>query len=118
MVKRKQMTNASAQAVPIRPLKQPSKVPNVLRFPLLVVVSMFLSSALYSGASQFGTGDLATVMKRRDEWWEITGLLAWKAVELGIGWWGEYDGKAFCYSFDVSRGLERLTTVQAGISHA
>ncbi|KAI4177094.1 MAG: hypothetical protein LQ343_000576 [Gyalolechia ehrenbergii] len=53
---------------------------------------MFVSSALYSVASQYGTGDLATVMQRRDEWWEIAGLLAWKATELGIGWWGEYDG--------------------------
>ncbi|KAL8719220.1 MAG: hypothetical protein Q9225_003747 [Loekoesia sp. 1 TL-2023] len=53
---------------------------------------MVVSSALYSVASQFGTGDLATVMKRRDEWWEIVGLLAWKTMELGIGWWEEYDG--------------------------
>ncbi|KAL8964151.1 MAG: hypothetical protein Q9183_004660, partial [Haloplaca sp. 2 TL-2023] len=52
---------------------------------------MVLSSGLYTLTSQFGTGDLAGVMKRRDEWWEISGLLAWKATELGIGWWGEYD---------------------------
>lgn len=35
-------------------------------------------------------------MKRREEWWEIIGLLAWKAVELAIGWWGEYDGRSSC----------------------
>ncbi|KAL8653154.1 MAG: hypothetical protein Q9210_002275 [Variospora velana] len=92
MVKRKQMADASAQADPVPPLQEPSKIPNVLRFPTLVVMSMLLSSALYTGASEFGTGDLASVMRRRDKWWEIGGLLAWKAVELGIGWWGEYDG--------------------------
>ncbi|KAI4201940.1 MAG: hypothetical protein LQ346_002053 [Caloplaca aetnensis] len=92
MVRRKQMAEASAEAVPVPPLQQPSKIPNALRFPILVLMSMALSSALYAGASNFGTGDLATVMRRRDQWWEITGLLAWKAVELGIGWWGEYDG--------------------------
>lgn len=96
MVKRKQMADASGQAVPVPPLQEPSRIPNVLRFPTLVVMSMLLSSALYSGASEFGTGDLASVMRRRDEWWEISGLLAWKAVELAIGWWGEYDGKVFC----------------------
>ncbi|KAL9028519.1 MAG: hypothetical protein Q9196_003127 [Gyalolechia fulgens] len=53
---------------------------------------MVVSSALYSVASQYGTGDLATVTQRRDEWWEIAGLLTLKATELGIGWWGEYDG--------------------------
>ena len=93
MVKRKQMAVAAAPAVPVPPLKQPSRIPNILRFPVLVVMSMTVSSALYSIASQFGTGDLATVMRRRDEWWEIAGLLAWKATELAIGWWGEYDGR-------------------------
>ncbi|KAI4202806.1 MAG: hypothetical protein LQ350_002304 [Teloschistes chrysophthalmus] len=91
MVKRKQFAEASAKAVPVPPLTQPSKIPNVLRFPTLVLASMALSSLLYSVNSQFGTGDLATVMKRRDEWWEIGGLLAWKSMELAIGWWGEYD---------------------------
>ncbi|KAI4247319.1 MAG: hypothetical protein LQ352_006187 [Teloschistes flavicans] len=75
MVKRKQLAEASSvEAVPVPPLTQPSKIPNALRFPIL-----------------FGTGDLATVMKRRDEWWEIGGLLAWKSTELAIGWWGEFD---------------------------
>lgn len=95
MVKRKQFAEASAKAVPVPPLTQPSKIPNVLRFPTLVLASMALSSLLYSVNSQFGTGDLATVMKRRDEWWEIGGLLAWKSMELAIGWWGEYDGNIF-----------------------
>ncbi|KAI4236115.1 MAG: hypothetical protein L6R40_006240 [Gallowayella cf. fulva] len=92
MVKRKQMAETSPKAIPIPPLKQPSKIPNILRFPTLVITSMIVSMAMYSFTSQFGAGDLATVNKRRDEWWEIVGLLAWKATELGIGWWGEYDG--------------------------
>ncbi|KAL8946203.1 MAG: hypothetical protein Q9222_007373 [Ikaeria aurantiellina] len=92
MVKRKQMAEISAPAVPVPPLQQPSSIPNSLRFPILVFTSMFISSAMYSFVSTFGTGDLAGVMKRRDEWWEIAGLLGWKATELGIGWWGQYDG--------------------------
>ncbi|KAL8803536.1 MAG: hypothetical protein Q9182_003137 [Xanthomendoza sp. 2 TL-2023] len=92
MAKRKQMADTAPEAVPIPPLKQPSKLPNVLRFPTLVITSMIVSLAMYSFTSQFGAGDLAGVNRRLDEWWEIFGLLAWKATELGIGWWGEYDG--------------------------
>lgn len=96
MVKRKQLAEASsAKAVPVPPLSQPSRIPNALRFPTLVLASMALSSSVYSLTSQFGTGDLATVMQRRDEWWEIGGLLTWKSTELAIGWWGEYDGNIY-----------------------
>ncbi|KAL8729710.1 MAG: hypothetical protein Q9166_004538 [cf. Caloplaca sp. 2 TL-2023] len=95
MVKRKQMADSSLQATPIPPLKQPSRIPNALRFPTLIITSMAVSMVMYSFTSQFGTGDLAGVNKRRDEWWEIVGLLAWKATELGIGWWGEYDSEFF-----------------------
>ncbi|KAL8885350.1 MAG: hypothetical protein Q9215_006788 [Flavoplaca cf. flavocitrina] len=94
MVKRKQMAATSPQAVPVPPLRQPSnsKLPGLLRFPILVLSSMIASSAMYSLVSQLGTGDLAGVNKRRDEWWEIAAVLGWKATELGLGWWGEYDG--------------------------
>ncbi|KAL8682330.1 MAG: hypothetical protein Q9186_001606 [Xanthomendoza sp. 1 TL-2023] len=103
MAKRKQMADTAPKAVPIPPLKQPSKLPNVLRFPTLVITSMIVSMAMYSFTSQFGAGDLAGVNKRRDEWWEIGGLLLWKATELGIGWWGEYDGMFLAWFFDHTR---------------
>ncbi|KAL8773050.1 MAG: hypothetical protein Q9209_002070 [Squamulea sp. 1 TL-2023] len=92
MVKRKRMAVSSPQDVPVPPLKQPSNIPSILRFPILVITSMIASSAMYSLTSQVGTGDLAGVNKRRDQWWEIAAVLAWKATELGVGWWGEYDG--------------------------
>lgn len=62
-----------------------------LRFPLLVLFSLTLSSILYSLVSPFTTGDLATVSKSRDNWWEIAGLLGWKATQLAIGWFGGFD---------------------------
>lgn len=117
MVKRKQLAEASSvEAVPVPPLTQPSKIPNALRFPILVFASMALSSLTYSLTSQFGTGDLATVMKRRDEWWEIGGLLAWKSTELAIGWWGEFDGDSFLPT--PWRRYTMLTWSQLGISWA
>ena len=64
-----------------------------MRFPLLVALNITLSALLYTLASPFTKGDLATVSGRRDQWWEIAGLLGWKTVELAVGWWGGYDSK-------------------------
>ena len=66
-------------------------LPPRLRFPLLVLFSLTISSFLYSLVSPFTTGDLATVSKSRDNWWEIAGLLGWKATQLAIGWFGGFD---------------------------
>ncbi|KAI9795185.1 MAG: hypothetical protein M1816_000207 [Peltula sp. TS41687] len=72
---------------------RPSKIPGPLRFPTLVTLSLVLSSALYSIAARYlFIGDLGSVSRRLTEWWEVGGLVGWKAVELGIGWWSDYDG--------------------------
>lgn len=68
-----------------------SKLPAQVRFPLLVVLSLTISSFLYSLVSPFTSGDLATVSKSRDNWWEIVGLLVWKATQLAVGWYGGFD---------------------------
>ena len=62
-------------------------------FPLLVVLSMGLSSALYAFSSPFTSGDLSTVSAHRDQWGEVAGLLAWRATELAVGWYGGFDSK-------------------------
>ena len=68
-----------------------SKLPPRVRFPLLLVLSLTISSLLYSLVSPFTSGDLATVSRSRDNWWEIAGLLGWKATELAVGWYGGFD---------------------------
>ena len=70
-----------------------SKIPAPLRFPLLVLISLTSSSGLYSLASAFTAGDLSSVSKRLDDWGVIIGLLGWKAAQLAVGWWGDYDGE-------------------------
>ena len=62
-----------------------------VRFPFLVFFSLTLSSLLYSLVSPFTAGDLATVSRSRDNWWEIAGLLGWKVTQLAIGWFGGFD---------------------------
>lgn len=68
-----------------------SKVPGFLLFPTLVVLSLTISSALYSVASVFTVGDLSSVSRSLDDWWEVVGLIGWRIVVLAFGWWGEYD---------------------------
>ena len=73
-----------------------SPLPAQLRFPLLVVLTMTFSSLLYSVVSTYTSGDLATVSRSRDEWWEVAGLLGWKTTQLGVGWYAKYDSKQSC----------------------
>ena len=65
---------------------------SAFRFPAIVLLNYILSSAGYSVAAFFTAGDLSSVSARVEEWWKVAGLLAWKAIELAVGWWGEYDG--------------------------
>lgn len=78
-----------------------SKVPEFLLFPTLVVLSLTISSALYSVASVFTIGDLSSVSRSLDDWWEVAGLIGWRIVVLAFGWWGEYDSAQL-------RQLERI----------
>ena len=68
-----------------------SKLSTQIRFPILVVLSLTISSLLYSLVSPFTSGDLATVSRSRDNWWEIVGLLGWKVSQLAFGWYGGFD---------------------------
>jgi hypothetical protein len=56
-----------------------SKLPAPLRFPLLVVLSLSLSSLLYSFSATYTIGELASVSRSLNEWWEIGLLVGWKA---------------------------------------
>lgn len=70
-----------------------SKLPAALRFPLLVTLSLSLSSLLYSFSSDYTAGDLATVSRSLNKWSEVAELIGWRTAELAIGWWGEYDSE-------------------------
>ena len=77
-----------------------SKIPKVLRFPLVAFLSLSTSLALRSVSSPFSTGDLGTVTTQRDDWLEIVGFVGWRIAELATTWWLDYDGKG--------KGVRRL----------
>ncbi|EKD13080.1 uncharacterized protein L3040_007163 [Drepanopeziza brunnea f. sp. 'multigermtubi'] len=69
-----------------------SKIPAVLRFPLVVVLSLMLSSLLYSFTPDYMKADLGRVSRSRQEWWEVWALVLFRTFELALGWFGNYDG--------------------------
>ena len=68
-------------------------VPPSLRFPIAVLLNLTLSAALYSITSDFRAGDLSSVSRSINQWWEVMGLLGGKVAELAIGWYGDFDRK-------------------------
>jgi len=107
MPREKEKSSKAAVAV-ARGAGPASKVPTPLRFPLLVLLSLTLSSLLYSFTVEYVAADLAGVSSTLDQW-EVCGLVAWRTyviqtvprypkvsnryrIELGIGWFGGYDG--------------------------
>jgi hypothetical protein len=79
-----------------------SKLPSSLRFPLVVISNLALSAFFYAISSEFAAGDLSSVSRSINEWWEIGGLLLAKTAELAVGWWGQYDGRSFGVGSDVA----------------
>ncbi|KAL2074779.1 hypothetical protein VTL71DRAFT_8558 [Oculimacula yallundae] len=69
-----------------------STIPAVLRFPLVVTLSLVLSTLLYSVAAEYSSGDLARVSRTGEQEWYLIVLMGWRTFELGLGWFGDYDG--------------------------
>ncbi|KAG8534176.1 uncharacterized protein KY384_001020 [Bacidia gigantensis] len=96
-------TTRLASKIPEVPTPSSLRIPAYLQFPILVALSMATSSVLYTVAAPFTSGDLASVSAQLDEWWEIGGILLWKAIELGAGWWLGYDVIHFDGIKDLSK---------------
>jgi hypothetical protein len=71
---------------------QIEKIPSPARYGLLVLSSLVLSSLLFTATSSVTVGDLSFVSKHLETWWEASGLIAWRAVELGLAWILGFDG--------------------------
>lgn len=69
------------------------KIPSPARLLLVVVSSLALSSTLFTLTSRITLGELRFVSKHLEEWWEVWGLVAWKAVEVGLAWVLGFDGR-------------------------
>ncbi|PYH41357.1 ATP-binding protein [Aspergillus saccharolyticus JOP 1030-1] len=85
----------STDAQPRRKM-QLEQIPSTVRFVLVVVSSLALSSSLFTLMPVMTRGELGNVSKHLETWWEVGGLMVWKAVEVGLAWTLGYD------SYDVA----------------
>lgn len=84
---------------------QEKRISSPVRFLLVVLSSLGLSSGLFTLTSRIHLDELRTVGKPLDSWWEVGGLLAWRAVEVGLTWLLGYDGNAFLLHFGSCESL-------------
>jgi hypothetical protein len=55
-----------------------ARLPPPLRFPLLVALSLTLSSISYTLAARYTAEELASVSRKLDQWWEVAALVGWR----------------------------------------
>lgn len=87
-------TGSTRAAKGTQQVSQKKHISSPARFLLVVLSSLVLSSGLFALTSHIHSDELRTVGKPLDSW-EVGGLLAWRAVEVGLTWLLGYDGNAF-----------------------
>jgi hypothetical protein len=90
MPTRKALANGDV-AVPVAFKPAPaSRLPASIRFPLFVVLSLTLSSGLYTLVGELTNAESSTVSRTPDG--GVLGLgLAWRLMVLSVVWYGGYD---------------------------
>lgn len=72
---------------------QLAPIPSPARFILVVLASLIGSSVLFTLTANWTVGDLGLVSKQLEKWGEVGGLIAWRAVEVGLAWILGYDSE-------------------------
>lgn len=80
-----------------------SRISSPVRFILVVLSSLALSSGLFLLTSGIHLDELRAVSKPLDSPWEIGGLLAWRAVEVGLAWILGYDGMSLSFQLGINK---------------
>ncbi|KAI5370851.1 hypothetical protein Slin15195_G017240 [Septoria linicola] len=71
--------------------RAPAQLPNFVKFPALVLVSLSMSALLYTFVAEYTGPELASVSRNLDANWQIWTVLAWKLTELAGAWYLRYD---------------------------
>lgn len=79
------------EAPPIGRVPPASKLPAAIRFPLVCLLSLSLSTLFYSLVADWAGVELAAVSRDLTDEWQIGALFAWKFAELSIAWYAGYD---------------------------
>lgn len=85
------MDPAAATDAPHAPVMPASRLPSWIKFPLLCLIGLALSTLLYSLVADWAGFELAAVSRDVTDEWHIAALVAWKFGELSVGWAAGYD---------------------------
>ncbi|KAI1374535.1 hypothetical protein F4677DRAFT_425335 [Hypoxylon crocopeplum] len=69
-----------------------TKLPTLLQFPLVVVLSLSLSQLGYTLTWHYSKGPLAAHARPLSSWSDWGLIVGWRVFELALGWFGNYDG--------------------------
>jgi hypothetical protein len=72
-------------------VKEVSRIPANLRFPLLCLLSFSLSTLFHTLTADITGIQIATASRAANSNWEISALLGWRAFELFAAWSAGYD---------------------------
>ncbi|KAL4786160.1 hypothetical protein BJX76DRAFT_133542 [Aspergillus varians] len=87
-----QKTYADVAKEPPHRKTSTEQIPSPVRFFLVIISSLALSSTLFTLTSRITLGEFGHVSRHLEEWWEVWGLVAWKAVEVALAWTLGFDG--------------------------
>lgn len=68
-----------------QPTSRIARVPALIRYTFLLLISLGLSSGLFTLTAETTLHKLDPLSKNLEEW-EVGALIAWKGVELGLAW--------------------------------
>ncbi|KAK5990017.1 hypothetical protein PT974_08280 [Cladobotryum mycophilum] len=68
-----------------------ARIPTVVQFPLVAVISFATASLGYSVLGELTKGELATVSRTQETWEEVALLATWRIFELALSWFGKLD---------------------------
>jgi len=81
-----------AHELPQAPRVATSRLPSMLQFPLVVLISFSASFILFSAGSQVTNFELSKVSRSVNDVGGVLAVPARRMVELAVGWYMRYDG--------------------------
>ncbi|KAI1808609.1 hypothetical protein F4811DRAFT_559020 [Daldinia bambusicola] len=75
-----------------RPSNAPSKLPRLIQFPLVTILSLSLAAVGYSLTWRYTKGPMAPHARLLTTWDDVAIVTGWRVFELALAWFGNYDG--------------------------
>ena len=103
----------------VSPLTSTAKLPTILRFPLVVILTLSINALTNTIAADILGPSLAPVSRTLNEGWQAAAVVTWKALELGVAWFMGFDGTLHClYQLRLDRSPCSSHLLQKGHSTA